>query len=93
MAHSYGHRISIQGGALQNAQVERYNETVAIIVRNLLYGAQLPAKFWSVATIYTVCLMKRHVHGSIGITPYKAWCDELQFYAFSKYLDLESALK
>jgi hypothetical protein len=36
----------------QNAQVERYNETVATIVRTLLYGSQLPAKFWSVAVVH-----------------------------------------
>jgi hypothetical protein len=61
----------------QNGQVERYNETVATIVRTLLYGSQLPAKFWSVAAIHAVYLMNRRVHSSIGTTPYEAWWDDL----------------
>jgi hypothetical protein len=61
----------------QNGQVERYNETVATIVRTLLYGSHLPAKFWSVAAVHAVYLMNRRVHSSIGITPYEAWWDEL----------------
>jgi hypothetical protein len=43
----------------QNGQVERYNEIIATIVRTLLYGSQLPAKFWSVAAIHAVYLMNR----------------------------------
>lgn len=60
----------------QNGQVERYNDTVATIVRTLLYGANLPAKYWSVAAIHAVYLMNRRVHKSIGITPYQAWWDD-----------------
>jgi hypothetical protein len=37
----------------QNGQVERYNQTVATIVRTLLYGSNLPVKYWSAAQLYT----------------------------------------
>jgi hypothetical protein len=43
----------------QNGQVERYNETVATITRTLLYGANLPAKYWSAAAVHAVYLMNR----------------------------------
>lgn len=42
-----------------NGQVERYNETVATIVRMLLYGANLPARYWSAAATHAVYLMNR----------------------------------
>jgi hypothetical protein len=60
----------------QNGQVEKYNDTVATIVRTLLYGANLPAKYWSVAATHAVYLMNRRVHSAIGTTPYEAWWDE-----------------
>jgi hypothetical protein len=54
----------------QNGQVERYNNTIATIIRTLLYGANLPAKYWSVAAVHAVCLLNRRVHSAIGRTPY-----------------------
>jgi hypothetical protein len=59
----------------QNGQVERYNRTLATIVRTLLYGAHLPAKYWSAAATHAVYLMNRRVHSAIGVTPYEAWWD------------------
>ena len=59
----------------QNGQVERYNETVASITRTLLYGAQLPARYWSVAAVHAVYLMNQRVHSAIKQTPYEAWWD------------------
>jgi hypothetical protein len=38
----------------QNGQVERYNETIATVVRTLLYGANLPAKYWPAAAIHAI---------------------------------------
>lgn len=61
----------------QNGQVERYNDTVATIVRTLLYGAHLPAKYWSAAAVHAVYLMNRRVHSATGETPYEGWWDEL----------------
>ncbi len=60
---------------LQNGQVERYNDTVATVTRTLLYGANLPAKYWSVAAVHAIYLMNRRVHSAIN-TPYEAWYDE-----------------
>jgi hypothetical protein len=57
----------------QNGQVERYNDTIATIIRTLLYGANLPAKYWSVAAVHAVYLLNRRVHSGLGKTPYKAW--------------------
>jgi KUP system potassium uptake protein len=59
----------------QNGQVERYNHTLATIVRTLLYGANLPAKYWSVAAVHAVYLMNRRVHSALHMTPYEAWWD------------------
>jgi hypothetical protein len=60
----------------QNGQVEKYNGTLGTIVQTLLYGAQLPAKYWSAAAVHAVYLMIQRIHSSIGMTPYKAWWDE-----------------
>jgi hypothetical protein len=57
----------------QNGQVERYNQTLATITRTLLYGAQLPARYWSVAAVHAVYLMNRRVHSTIHKTPFEAW--------------------
>lgn len=56
----------------QNGQVERYNDTIATTIRTLLYGANLPAKYWSVAAVHAVYLLNRRVHSAIGATPYEA---------------------
>jgi hypothetical protein len=66
----------------QNGQVEKYNGTLGTIVRTLLYGASLPAKYWSAAAVHAVYLMNRRVHSAIGMTPYEAWWDENQTSAF-----------
>jgi hypothetical protein len=60
----------------QNGQVERYNKTLATIVRTLLYGANLPAKYWSAAAVHATYLMNRRVHSTIQMTPYEAWWDK-----------------
>jgi hypothetical protein len=59
----------------QNGQVERYNGTLATTVRALLYGADLPAIYWSAAAIHAVYLMNQRVHSTIGMTPFEAWWD------------------
>jgi hypothetical protein len=60
----------------QKGQVEKYNGTLGTIVQTLLYGASLPAKYWSAAAVHAVYLMNRRVHSAIGMTPYEAWWDE-----------------
>ena len=49
----------------QNGQVENYNKTLGTIVRTLLYGSQLPAKYWSAAATHAVYLMNRRYHSTI----------------------------
>jgi hypothetical protein len=59
----------------QNGQVERYNYTLASVVRALLYGASLPAKYWSAVAVHAIFLMNRRIHSAIKMTPYEAWWD------------------
>ena len=43
----------------QNGAVEIYNDKLGIRTRALLYGAGLPAKYWSAALVYSVYLHNR----------------------------------
>jgi hypothetical protein len=55
----------------QNGGTEIYNSALVVKVRTLLYGSDLPAKFWSAALLHTVYLHNQLVHSSTGRTPYK----------------------
>ena len=57
----------------QNGGVERYNNTLAVIVRTLLYGSGLPARFWSAALLHATYLHNRRVHSATHKTPFKGW--------------------
>jgi hypothetical protein len=57
----------------QNGGAESYNHTLAVKVSTLLYGAGLPACFWSAALLHAVYLHNRLVHSATGRTPYKGW--------------------
>jgi hypothetical protein len=39
----------------------------------LLYGAGLPAKFWSIALLHSVYLHNHLVHSAMNKTPYEVW--------------------
>jgi hypothetical protein len=60
---------------LQKSQVEWFNDTKATIIRTLLYGANLPAKYWSVAAVHAVFFLNRRVHSALDTAPYEAWWD------------------
>ena len=60
-------------GASQNKQAEKYNDTLATTVKTLLYGAGLPAQFWSAALLHAVYLHNRRVNKSTMMTPFEAW--------------------
>jgi hypothetical protein len=79
MLENFGYYVEPTGAdsPSQNGQVENYNDTLGTIVRTLLYGANLPPKYWSAAAVHGVYLMNRRVHKTIGMTPYEAWWDEL----------------
>ena len=57
----------------QNAGAEKWNDTLAVTARALLYGAALPAKYWSAALSHAAYLHNRRVHKSIKTTPYEQW--------------------
>jgi hypothetical protein len=57
----------------QNGGTERWNDTLAVTTRALLYGASLPAKYWSAALTHAVYLHNRRVHFSLHCTPFEQW--------------------
>ena len=57
----------------QNGGAETMNGTLAVITRALLYGADLPPQFWSVALVHAVYLHNRRVHSRTKVTPYEGW--------------------
>jgi hypothetical protein len=54
----------------QNGAVEIYNDKLGIRTRALLYGAGLPAKYWSAALVHSVYLHNRLVHSTTLSTPF-----------------------
>jgi hypothetical protein len=56
----------------QNGAVEIYNDKLAIRTRSLLYGAGLPAKYWSSALQHLVYLHNRLIHTVTKKTPFEA---------------------
>ena len=54
----------------QNGAVEIYNDKFGIRTRALLYGAGLPAEYWSAALVHSVYLHNRLVHSSTLSTPF-----------------------
>ncbi len=57
----------------QNGGAETMNKPLAVTTRALLYGADLPPQFWSVALVHAVYLHNRRVHSRTKITPYEGW--------------------
>ena len=76
----------------QNGGTEKYNGTLAVKVRTLLYGSGLPAKFWSVALLHSVYLHNHLVHSSVGMTPYEAWYGRCPDVTFLKTFGSNQAL-
>ena len=75
MQKRHGYKVEPTGAdsPSQNGGVERWNQTWAITVRTLLYGAALDAKYWSAALIHAVYLHNRRVVHRTGRTPFEAW--------------------
>lgn len=57
----------------QNGAVERWNQTLGNTVRVLLYGAGLPAQYWSAALLHAVYIHNRRVHSATRRTPFESW--------------------
>ncbi len=75
MAEEFTYTVEPTGAdsASQNGGAEIYNNILAVMVRKLLYGSGLPAKFWSAALLHAVYLQNRLVHLITGITPFEGW--------------------
>ena len=57
----------------QNIGAEKWNDTLAVTARALLYGSALPAKYWSAAITHAAYLHNRRVHHGLMCTPYERW--------------------
>jgi hypothetical protein len=57
----------------QNGAVKTYNDKLAIRTRNLLYGANLPAIYWSAALLHAMYLNNRLVHTVTKKTPFEGF--------------------
>ena len=57
----------------QNGGAEKWNDTLAVTTRALLYGASLPAKYWSAALTHAAYLHNRRVHHGTFSTPFERW--------------------
>ena len=54
--HHYSVGLTGADSPSQNGGVEQYNNTMAVSVRVLLYGASLPADYWLEALLHSVYL-------------------------------------
>ena len=57
----------------QNGGVETYNDKLAVWTRTLLYGANLPAMYWSAALLHAVYLNNRLVHTVAKKMPFEGF--------------------
>lgn len=57
----------------QNGMTEHWNDTLAVTTRALLYGAALPAKYWSAAFTHAAYIHNRRVHSGLNSNPYEHW--------------------
>jgi hypothetical protein len=71
--HSYVFEPSGADSPSQNGQAEIYNDKLAVRTRTLLYGAGLPAKYWSSALLHAVYLHNRLVHSITRHTPFEGF--------------------
>jgi hypothetical protein len=71
--HSYVFEPTGADSPSQNGQAEIYNDKLAVRTRTLLYGAGLPAKFWSSALLHAVYLHNRLVHSATKHTPFESF--------------------
>jgi hypothetical protein len=74
--HSYVVEPTGADSPSQNGQAENYNDKLAIRTRTLLYGAGLPAQYWSSALIHAVYLHNRLVHSITKHTPFEGFFGE-----------------
>ena len=75
MQRKHGYVIEPTGAddPAQNRGAESWNDTFAVTVRALLYGAALSAVYWLAALIHAVFLHSRWVHSWTNMTPHEVW--------------------
>ena len=71
--HNYLFEPTGADSPLQNGAVETYNDKLAVRTRTLLYGANLPAKYWSLALVHAVYLNNCLVHTVTKKTSFKGF--------------------
>ncbi len=59
--------------ASQNGGAKKWNHTLMVTTGALLYGAGLPARYWSAMLLHAACLHNRQVHAIMNMTPFKGW--------------------
>jgi hypothetical protein len=62
----------------QNGAVEIYNNKLAVHTRTLLYGANLPEKYWSSTLLHAVYLNNQLVHLEMRKPPLRAFMGRSQ---------------
>ena len=75
MHKKHGYVLELTGvdNPSQNGGAETMNGKFAVVVRVLLYGAALVAKYWSAALLYGVFLHNNQVHSKTRMTPHEQW--------------------
>lgn len=71
--HSYVIEPTGADSPSQNIGAEKWNDTLAVTARALLYGSALPAKYWSAAITHAAYLHNRWVHHGLMCTPFEQW--------------------
>jgi hypothetical protein len=74
MLKEFNYKVELTGAdsPSQNGGVERFNQTLGTMTWVLLYGASLPAEYWSYTLVHLVYLLNRLVHSCMKHTPYEA---------------------
>ncbi len=71
--HNYVFEPTGTDSPSQNGAVKTYNEKLAVRTQIPLYGADLPAKYWSAALLHAVYLNNRLVHMVTKKTPFEGF--------------------
>ncbi len=71
--HNYVFEPTGADSPSHNGGVETYNDKLAVRTRTLLYGANLPATYWSAALLHVVYLNNRLVHMVTKKTPFEGF--------------------
>jgi transposase InsO family protein len=73
-AHGIQRYLTMPYSPQQNSVVERRNQTVVAMARNMIKSKGMPGRFWGEAVSTAVYLLNRAPTKSVvGMTPYEAW--------------------